>query len=82
MRPRKSDIGRAVQVFFYDHAENLDRPVRIEIYGRVTSVTQKYIRVIAWDTPDNKTGDDDKTEWAIIRSTIETYTRLVPEGNK
>ena len=79
--PRKRDVGRAVKVLFYDHAENLDHPILTEVYGRVIGVTKKYIRLISWATPQDETSDDSKTTWVVMRSTIDTYTRLMPEGD-
>lgn len=73
--------GQIVEVIFWDHAEGATKRFKCAAFGRVGKIERETIYLDAWTfaSPRRAYERENVTRFAIIRSTIETITRLVPE---
>ena len=69
-----------VKIEFYDHCQNLIRPLHCTVYGRIYGVTPMAITVESWVVGCGKAiQDENNVRFTIIRSAIKMVTRLVPK---
>lgn len=68
-------------VEFYDHCENHPRPMVCRIYGEVTEIDPKFVKLKGWGLigEDAETMRNNETEWLVIRSCIREAKRLFPK---
>lgn len=72
--------GQIVKVVFWDHVEGGSRPIKFAIYGELSAIDRRSICVDAWAYANGRRAHDprNETRFTILRSTIESVTRLVP----
>ena len=70
-------IGDILRLEFTDHAEDMDRTVIVEAFGRVFRFDDDTIVIDGWRLPHEIDVGNGLKRWAIIRSTIVKIDKLV-----
>jgi hypothetical protein len=73
--------GTAVQVMFWDHAQNGSGILLCTVWGKIVRVTRQAYTIRTWETEDEPDDSDlNQHDFHIVRSAIRDVKKLVPGG--
>lgn len=73
-------IGDIVVVKFFDHAENVEKPMLLNAYGHLIEKTSKKLVIDSWEPVRSKREIEANTHtFTIVRAAVKKITVLVPK---
>lgn len=78
---KSKDIGKRVEIFFYDHSINLDGPVVCSAMGYVGRTCKRDIQLIHWvvHRQDETITEENNEHVSILQAAIIDWTELLPK---